>query len=478
MTAQSASGAAASAYPKQAIVVLHGMGEQRPMDTIRGFARAVWTCDADVHRNDKPDPGAVWSHPDDRTGSLELRRLTTRGSTPTARHPRGLRQDFYELYWADLSGGSTMDRLMGWLFMLMWRNPVTRVPPDVRLTWGLLWLLAAALVALLVLLALASDSWPLWLRLLLLGGAVVAVAAGAAVHRFGVRYLGRVVRYTQATPDNIAARQAIRRRGLKLLDALHAGEYERIVLVGHSLGAIVAYELLAYLWAEHAAARTLEEGTDEFEQLCALEAASAAVAAAPDARKPGLLASYETARHALCRCLRQRAKPPAGAPDRRWLITDLVTLGSPLGHAEFLLAHDAKDLQARKNERELATCPPLREPLDEELRDAARAAGLLTGDARLSCFSLKHDGQWQLHHAAQFAVVRWTNIHDPARWVAWGDQVSAPAAPAFGPGVKDVNLRQPSGTARFFTHLDYWQEGTRALDQLRAALDLAARDSP
>jgi hypothetical protein len=29
-------------FPKQAIVVIHGMGEQMPMDTIKGFVRATW----------------------------------------------------------------------------------------------------------------------------------------------------------------------------------------------------------------------------------------------------------------------------------------------------------------------------------------------------------------------------------------------------------------------------------------------------
>ncbi len=31
--------------PSQAVVVIHGMGEQRPMATIRSFVDAVWTTD-------------------------------------------------------------------------------------------------------------------------------------------------------------------------------------------------------------------------------------------------------------------------------------------------------------------------------------------------------------------------------------------------------------------------------------------------
>jgi hypothetical protein len=29
-------------FPKQAVVVIHGMGEQQPMDTITAFVRAAW----------------------------------------------------------------------------------------------------------------------------------------------------------------------------------------------------------------------------------------------------------------------------------------------------------------------------------------------------------------------------------------------------------------------------------------------------
>jgi hypothetical protein len=67
-------------FPKQAVVVIHGMGEQMPMDTIKGFVPAVWETDAIVSANGLPNPAEVRSKPDERTGSLELRRITTRQS--------------------------------------------------------------------------------------------------------------------------------------------------------------------------------------------------------------------------------------------------------------------------------------------------------------------------------------------------------------------------------------------------------------
>jgi len=75
----------------QAVVVIHWMGQQIPLDTIKGFVRAVWENSTEV-----------WSKADARTGSLELRRITTRESiASTPEFPAGVRTDFYELHWAD-----------------------------------------------------------------------------------------------------------------------------------------------------------------------------------------------------------------------------------------------------------------------------------------------------------------------------------------------------------------------------------------
>ena len=51
----------------QAVVVIHGMGEQRPMDTINAFVQAVWETDAVITANKLPHPSQVWSKPDPRT---------------------------------------------------------------------------------------------------------------------------------------------------------------------------------------------------------------------------------------------------------------------------------------------------------------------------------------------------------------------------------------------------------------------------
>ena len=278
-----------------------------------------------------------------------------------------------------------------------------------------------------------------------------------------VASFGRVVRYTRALPDNIAARKAIRERGLKLLDDLHRAEYDRIVVVGHSLGALLAYDLVSYYWATHAASHTITTAAaDEFALLCMLEKTAGALAAENGASRQALLDQYRDAQRAFCRLLRTRPKPEKKEDvDRRWLITDLITVGSPLGHADFLLTKSPRDRAERVEARELATCPPIREELDPAVIEAARADGL--------------------PHAAQFAVVRWTNFHDPALLVAFGDVISSPVAPIFGDGIVDIDLRKLRGQSRRFTHTRYWAEagpGQQApphLAELRAALDLAGK---
>jgi hypothetical protein len=225
--------AAAPHADMQAVVVIHGMGEQIPMDTIKDFVDAVWQKDDVITAHKLPYPTEVWSKPDARTGSLELRRITTRESIVSPpEFPAGVRTDFYELYWADLTTGATWDSLKAWVSGLLFR-PLSRVPPGVRLAWLVLWLGSLIVAMLAILAVLPASAWKLtrfaalvdWQWLL----AAAAVALTVVVHRTGTSTFGRVVRYTRANPVNIAARAAVRDRGLKLLRALHEDpRYKRI----------------------------------------------------------------------------------------------------------------------------------------------------------------------------------------------------------------------------------------------------------
>jgi hypothetical protein len=474
--------AAAPHADMQAVVVIHGMGEQIPMDMLKDFVASVWQKDDTITANRLPHPTEVWSKPDARTGSLELRRITTRESIASRpEFPSGVRTDFYELYWADLTAGATWDSLKAWVRSLLFR-PLNRVPPDVRVAWLMLWLGSLSVVALAVLAVLPASVWKGtrfaaladWQWLL----ATAAVAITALVHRMGTSTFGRVVRYTRADPGNIAARAAVRDRGLKLLRALHDGpHYKRIVIVAHSLGTMLAHDLLSYFWAEREPARTVTEGTPEFAAMCTLEHAAAQLEETPS--DPVRLKAYLVAQREFRRQLAGRPAPAApNQLDPRWLISDLVTFGSPLTHAEFLIATDRADLEVRKAARELPQSPPYREFLDPNVLKHAEATQAMpiakpADQTRLMSYPVVNaTNTWMLHHAAPFAAVRWTNVYDPATLVFFGDVIGGPLARVFGPAIIDVDLKRRRGDQQSwtFTHTKYW-----ALDE--ASRIMACREA-
>ena len=61
---------------KQAVLIIHGIGNQRPMDTLRQFVRTVWSEDTSLHR-DHAQAAGMWSKPYPLSQNFELRRLTT-----------------------------------------------------------------------------------------------------------------------------------------------------------------------------------------------------------------------------------------------------------------------------------------------------------------------------------------------------------------------------------------------------------------
>ena len=93
------------------------------------------------------------------------------------------------------------------------------------------------------------------------------------------------------------------------------------------------------------------------------------------------------------------------------------------------------------------------------------------------CFPFGDPPQWQLHFACPYAVVSWTNVHDPARFVFCGDVISGPLLSPFGAGVRDIDLRQLRGQSWRFSHTLYWrlsgsEEAAPQVKALREALDL------
>lgn len=136
---------------KQAVVVVHGIGEQRPLETLRAFVETVYrrdlglTVKGDDTRINDPDLGELnrtWVVPDEATGTVELRRITTPPNQD------GVRTDFFEFYWADIMDSTPLELVTGWIRGLLVRSPFNvplRAP--VYIAWVMLWILTILMAA-------------------------------------------------------------------------------------------------------------------------------------------------------------------------------------------------------------------------------------------------------------------------------------------------------------------------------------------
>lgn len=553
---------------KQAVVVIHGMGEQTPMTTLKDFVETVWARDGDLTKHvrwrpDWPKPrkdqdaddNAYWIVPDSKSGSFELWRIAT------PENNKHVRTDFFEFYWADITANNKFGVLWAWLRRIMVRSP-SEIPRGVLPIWILLWMFGIALVLLglaaiftyfqlqntsrfhhyvipglnglakivvlleimvtflpimlmvrnsgfswrtgaylvgLIVFTLAvyltfDWSWlqvqschqdvspnglPDWLfctyPLIFLTTALGIIASVVAY--FVLPYFGDVAQYTFATPETVANRQEIRRRGLQLLDALHeSGRYTRIVLVGHSLGSIIAYDLIQFLWAERGPSAENPPPAAAMELLHAIDEMARSVPA--ERNRDAWEQQYWQLQRKFAAALTQSPKP--------WLITDLVTLGSPLTHAQFMIADSKSKFEQARDERIFNFCPPVQ---DWRLKNEPRSIDRFPPQS-VKSIMFWDDGKLFPHHAAPFAAVRWSNIFDKRFFLVFGDLIGGRLQGLFGPGIRDMEakiewFRLPGKLSNwrrfmphFFTHTHYWtyEKGDHKpphhIQALRRALNL------
>ena len=430
--------AEASNHPKkQAVLLIHGIGEQRPMATLWKLVELVWL--KAPRAAGAPEP-KVYSEPDEASGIFELRRLSTNYNAA------GKRTDFYEFYWAHLMHGNELSDVLAWLGALMARKRDT-IPPHLHKAWTSLRFIAATVAALLATAfgaSLFAGMGGRFAMVALLSLALLAVFAAVVLadQIFFSPVLGDAARYLRPVPKNIQSRQQIREQGLRLIDSLHAsGKYDRIIIVGHSLGGVIAYELIHHYWGRRNRLMPRDGAVQDAIKNC--EAAGLALRKSSDA---ATLETWRAAQRALHRALRNETDEN-GAP--LWLISDLVTLGCPLAHAETLLAEDPAAFRRLLERRELATCPPLY----EKFRDGAERFSYCRAPGAADDSNAAPRAP---HNAAAFAAARWTNIYFPLAGVLRGDLIGGPAVPCFGLGVKDVPARAPR-EGGWFPHMDYFE---------------------
>jgi hypothetical protein len=455
---------------RQAIVVIHGMGEQRPVETLDRFSRVI-----------TPEGARFYSRADKVAGSFESRRhliprQTLRGGGGE-RTRVDTQTEIYEYHWAHLMQGNRLDDLWP-----TFRRLLFPAPSLLGALWSLLWI-GVGVLGWAILLGPLEGEWPValgavllvlgvvaglayllqfvpdglvivWLALwagivwvgwavvdgplaglgasldlpeaarALLGGSlaagVVAYLAGRVLPGWMTSSFVDVIRYLDTSPRSLAVRRQIRTGIVDLLEGLHqSGRYRRIVVVAHSLGSYIAYDAISHLWAQMGRRHSAPpenppaggippSGLEDLERRASqLDGTPAPVTA------------YQAAQRALWEGIRRQGNP--------WLVTDLITFGSPMYFADRLYTKNRRRFLELIDRREVVTCPPQNE---------LASFNNVFGTDRF--FSWNDGGVRILHEAAPFAVVRWTNLWYRARWGFFGDWFGGPLQELYGPGIRDV----------------------------------------
>jgi hypothetical protein len=428
---------------RQAVVVIHGIGNQRPMATLRDFISNILG-----------EKQRFFSSPNRLTDDLELRRLSV-ANTGT---------DFYEYYWANCINDPSTSELISWAFNILFcKKPSKRlaiVIPTLRI---LIFLCAVFTAWLVYLVILNKDKWGLDVLKTTAAGIVILFMVrllspliGALLTNTIVQYIGDAMRYLTPSPQSIESRAKIRKGGLELLRKLHEQKsesdptkprYARIVVVGHSLGSVIAYDMLSYLWSDYNTDIRPVPPQKGLNQDALKKINEYVLKGDVD------VATFQTLQAALFAEQKKVGNP--------WRISDFVTLGSPLTHVSLLITRDKAEFGKRKQQREFPTCPPI---IDEDEK----------GFFYPKVFTNQNDGIKTsvnvLHHAAHFGMTKWTNMYFA------NDYVGGELQSHFGAGVEDVPLRAKGWFNRnlpLWSHTLYWKKNqATSFEKLKQILDI------
>lgn len=440
------------ARSKNAVILIQGMGEQMPMDTLRDFVGTVVQPPTE-----KSSDEVLYNKTDRLSDGTDMRRLTLKGNRnrPTT--------DFFEYYWTpEFAPG----RVLGVLRFAAKYLKVPYFKYEIGSTRHIVaWSQCTILLGLLlVALIFASPGFiggilgsALWWRLTLSGIVVLlGVLAMGFLWHFSRSALSDVLRYFSPTPRDTRARDAIRRRGVEMVLKLHADDsYERIIVVGHSLGSVIAYDILRIAWDE---LRYVPDGVS----IGGVRAAAAnhqAVLLKFDDDAEKLLGKEK---HGEFQRLQMRLAKENNELGMGWRVTDFVTLGSPLSHGVVLLGNKRYSLAEKMTDREFPVCPPL--------PDAGSNKSFYRFDEPVQ----STERYWVPNSSATFGPTLWTNIYFPTNRFLNGDPVGGPIAPIFGSGIKDVPVRLsyngwPARILRavpLWSHTKYWARQAGTFDGL------------
>lgn len=437
-------------HPRTAVVVVHGMGEQLPLETLNRFVRTALPVTDGERR--------YYSRPARVTGSFEARRMLAIRQPAKGGGVVHEQADFFEYHWSYLMTGNRITDVLPTLSRILLRRKRT-VPAGLvgawRLAWAVLVLLVLLVVAVFVLMMIFSGGVLDSLVTAVVGGGAVTTVLVALLRGLGDKLVTNtfvdVVRYLDRSPRSYAVRRTIRAGMVDLLRGLHAeGRYDRVVVVAHSLGAYIAYDGITSLWAEcteiHDA--PLSEASESALEL--VEQSAAVVTAHPatdlSEKQTEELAELRERQLALWRAVRADGHP--------WLVTDFVSIGTPMYFADLLYTADRAEFDALVDRGELPQAPPLTNTRTVE-------STRLPPELPHYAYPVKGPDR-RLTSGAPFAVVRWTNLYFPVDDGWHGDWFGGPLRPLFGHGVVDRRVtgnlpgRRGPGVAhgRYFDYPD------------------------
>ncbi len=436
---------------RQAVVVIHGIGEQRPMETLRGFVSGVKQKLEELDEAEKKS--TVRSKPDSIGDIYETVRLSM---DSTAKRPI---TDFYEFYWAHNMRNTKISQMSTWFKRLVFAKR-SKVPPALKSLYDTVWvlLIAAPVIAYFVSSYFSSKPLNQFLAPFITATVFPFIMSFLATTFKSVflNYAGDAARYFTPEPDNIGERSHIRQQGIQFLQKLHTisnnEKVDRIILVGHSLGTVVAYDLLRLLWTEYNRQYDeLPEVNQEYlEQINKYANGS-------EVLDQNSLDKFRDLQYKVWKEQRQVGN--------KWLISDFVTLGAAINAIDYFMVTDEK-VDNLIQQRELPICPPTKDEKDNNIYYNSYPAYTLA------------DGQKRtvklLNHAGLFAACRWTNIYYSC------DFVGGPMTRIFGKGIKDICIQRKSLWILPGGHTKYWDksDSQNALTLIVNAMQLNSKVIP
>ncbi len=438
---------------RQAVILVHGIGEQRPGQMLREFMDNIFDRDAGEYYYIKPD----------YVSSLFEMRMATAPKGHSLRPAT----DVYELYWAHTIQDTTLPQVYSWLVRLIFSRR-SKIPKTLRNLVGIARVFLV--IALIIIVFFMVYHIPIGLKGV--GGSIfiaLVLVLPVVLKTFGNYYLvnfaGDAARYLEPRACNISRRQEIRQAGVEFIDTLHKrGRYSRIIVYGHSLGSVIAYDILSLAWAHRS---RIHKPTSHVRsrRMMALENIVNRI----PSNRTELDLNY-------VQSMQNKAWLEYKQNGFSWLISDFITSGSPLAHAQWLLNLDSRtsfnDLVC---ERTFPTCPPQTESPNIISEHSNTRQKFTFTHSFYDPNSDNEDRQLSVqvpHHGGLFAIIRWTNLYFPCSGLSLrGDPIGGPLSANFGPWINDISLMQ---TKRTFAHSLYTKRSVEAtaVQTLRRTLRL------